>query len=108
MKLVPIKEDGRDWLHLVKFVDAIVICAGVGNAIEPAESYSRKSAACNTVPSRFDYLTTTVSCLKNLINGEGREIQVSLVTVQSRCLREYIGVSPERLFNLAITRMEAP
>jgi hypothetical protein len=35
MKMVPIKEDGRDWLHLVKFVDAIVICAGVGDAIEP-------------------------------------------------------------------------
>lgn len=74
MKMVPIKKHGRDLLHLVKTVDAIVICTGVGNAIEPAESDSRKSAAYNTVPSGFGYLTAPVSCLKNLIKGEGREM----------------------------------
>ena len=61
----------KDWFDIANVVDAVVVCANLGDAITAADRASTQSKQCNKVPCGSDYLTATICCLKRLIERRG-------------------------------------
>jgi hypothetical protein len=55
MKRVSIRSQGRCWLDILNKVDAVVVCANLGQAITPASQDNQRKPDCSTMPSGFDY-----------------------------------------------------
>lgn len=64
----------QSWLALANLADAVVICAGLGEAMVPAEGGSRRNTKCNILPAGQDYLAAHVSCLAYLAKRAGGEL----------------------------------
>lgn len=92
MKALGITPPGKKWLAVVKVVDAVVVCTGIGNAITaargsdpynsatvtPASSPRRDtSTLCNVVPSGLDYMAATILCPVRLARRRGDEPAVT-------------------------------
>jgi hypothetical protein len=61
----------KDWFDIANVVDAVVVCANLGDAITVADRATTQSKQCNKVPCGSDYLTATICCLKRLIERKG-------------------------------------
>ncbi|KAI9765621.1 MAG: hypothetical protein M1839_005415 [Geoglossum umbratile] len=71
MKRVSIKSQGRCWFDIINKVDAVVVCANLGEAITPAGQDNQRKPDCSTLPSGFDYLAAPLSCLTELVQRQG-------------------------------------
>jgi len=61
----------KDWFDIANVVDAVVVCANLGDAITAANGASTQSKQCNKIPCGSDYLAATICCLKRLIERRG-------------------------------------
>ena len=75
MKKLSIKAEGKNWIGLLNEVDAVVVCAGIGQVIAPADDQARKCLKCNAPPSGHDYLAAPLSCLELLVQRKGRTLE---------------------------------
>jgi hypothetical protein len=80
MKKIPIKASGRNWLGLIKNVDAIVVCSGIGQVITAADYW--KCDRCRSLPIGLDYLAAPLSCLGLLTRRNGGELKDITETVR--------------------------
>lgn len=84
MKEFELMSPGKKWLAVVNIVDAVVVCAAIGDviaAVRPqhpsngamatVDSTCRNGSPCNFLPPDRDYMATTVSCLKRLSTRGG-------------------------------------
>ena len=63
----------QSWLALANLADAVVICANLGEVITPASNDARKSAECNSLPSKQDYLAAHLVCIDRLVSHAGKQ-----------------------------------
>lgn len=71
MKELNIGLAGKSWLEFANTVDAVVVCASLGDAITAADEARLRNKQCAEVPHDFDYLAATISCLKRLLERRG-------------------------------------
>jgi hypothetical protein len=72
MKKIKIQKKGRTWLDITDYVDAVVVCSGVGDVVTPSNLLGRESDRCNSLPKGLDYLAAHMSCLVELVKRFGR------------------------------------
>jgi hypothetical protein len=83
MKRVEIEDPGISWADILTVVDAVVVCAGLGEAITPNNDMKRTGTNCKSLPAGRDYLATTLSCLNILAARKGYD----LTTLQNRPIK---------------------
>jgi hypothetical protein len=71
MKELKTNLPAKDWFGIANVVDAVVVCANLGDAITAVDRASTQSKQCNKVPCGSDYLTATICCLKRLVERRG-------------------------------------
>jgi hypothetical protein len=71
MKKLKVDLPGKTWIGLVNVVDAVVVCAGLGNAITAADETGVRNKVCNQVPCHRDYLAATIPCINWLVKRRG-------------------------------------
>ena len=96
MKTLSIKAEGKNWIDLLNEVDAVVVCAGIGQVITPADDQARKCLKCNAPPSGHDYLTAPLSCLELLAQRKGGNLEDLSKSVAAR-----VFVSDKRFWTLS-------
>jgi hypothetical protein len=86
MKKLDIASPGKDWLTIVNVVDAVVVCASIGNVITvvlgtgatiASANSHRDNPVCSALPEGLDYLAATVPCLARLVCRRGGELAAS-------------------------------
>ncbi|PVH95406.1 hypothetical protein DM02DRAFT_690192 [Periconia macrospinosa] len=76
IKKLGVLSPAKNWLEIVKAVDAVVVCSELGEAITAVEGNGRKSTSCNMLPKNLDYLAATLPCLARLVDREGGELSL--------------------------------
>ncbi|GFG18503.1 hypothetical protein IFM61392_10584 [Aspergillus lentulus] len=71
MKKLTLELAGKTWIEIANIVDAVVVCAQLGDAITAADEATARSEQCRKVPQGKDYLAATISCLKRLVERRG-------------------------------------
>jgi hypothetical protein len=71
MKEIKINRSGQEWLRVSRYVDALVVCSGIGEVIIPSQNI--ECAACGSLQKDRDYLAVPLSCMKTLMWNNGKE-----------------------------------
>jgi hypothetical protein len=80
MKKLTLELAGKAWIEIANAVDAVVVCAQLGDAITAADEARTQSEQCRKVPRGRDYLAATISCLKKLVERRGGALDGELST----------------------------
>jgi hypothetical protein len=64
-------ESGSTWLELANAADAVIICANLGEAMNPKLGQARQNERCNSLPSEKDFLAAHISCLIRIASRAG-------------------------------------
>lgn len=71
MKKLDTAVASKAWIGIANAVDAVIVCAGLGDAITAADEARTRNKNCGKVPPAHDYLAATISCLGRLIERKG-------------------------------------
>lgn len=71
MKRAISKSGGSSWYGLSDLADAVVFCAGLGDAITAGKGGNGECMKCKTLPTNSYYLAASLSCLNELITRQG-------------------------------------
>ncbi|KAL4931310.1 uncharacterized protein BDV17DRAFT_14661 [Aspergillus undulatus] len=93
MKELRLEIAGKAWVGLANVVVAVVVYAGLGDAITAADSARIQNDRCSKVPQAHDYLAATVDCLKKLVERKGGGLCGQLTT-------QMLKISDETFWNL--------
>lgn len=76
MKKITLLSQARNshWLKIANDVDLVILCAGLGNAIQAVPSAARKKEMCNFLPTGLDLLAVHLSCMRQLTKRHGGEL----------------------------------
>jgi hypothetical protein len=72
------KQGSKAWIDIANEVDALVVCAGLGDAITAADEARTRNKQCSRVPPARDYLAATINCLKILVESRGGALEGDL------------------------------
>jgi hypothetical protein len=76
MKEIQLGSQGsKAWLDIANEVDALVVCAGLGDAITAADEARTRNNQCSRIPQTYDYLAATINCLKILVESRGGALE---------------------------------
>jgi hypothetical protein len=78
IKELKLTSSSEAWSRLIPYVDAVVVCDGIGEIIKPKPCDSRKSNICNTLPQQQDFLAITISCMRTLLKRNGKRMPSAL------------------------------
>jgi hypothetical protein len=76
MKAIRINRLAKNWLLILKYVDAFVVCSGIGDVIRPSQS--NPCANCGSLQKNHDYLAVPITCMKNLMWKNGKVLPAIL------------------------------
>ncbi|KAL4902361.1 hypothetical protein BDW74DRAFT_63097 [Aspergillus multicolor] len=57
----------KSWISIANEVDAVLVCAGLGDVITAVDEARPRNELCSKVPQGQDYLAATINCLKTLV-----------------------------------------
>jgi hypothetical protein len=93
MKELNIGLAGKPWLEIANAVDAVVVCASLGDAITAADEARLRNKQCGEVPHDFDYLAAAISCLERLLERRGAALDSALELSYFRFPTTVFGIS---------------
>ncbi|KAI9841392.1 MAG: hypothetical protein M1837_000725 [Sclerophora amabilis] len=73
-RVEPNRSAGR-WACIANGADAVVICAGIGEAIKPAAGNSGLNQRCVSLPIGYYYLAAPLRCLEIIVQRQGDDLE---------------------------------
>lgn len=85
---------GKASINIANEVDAVLVCAGLGDAVTAANEARTRSNQCSRVSQDYDYLASIINCLKILVKNRGEVLEGDL---QAQMLQ----ISDDRFWDLS-------